>query len=103
MLELLLPLLLLLVCLRLASRSQRAWLAAVAYSSGTFLVWWGLAGEPASWVLLVAAVVFLSHWGLFAIAVRWEDTVLWWLAVGVMFLLLSWPLVLSMAFVGQEG
>jgi len=98
MLELLLPLLLVWVCLRTAQRSQRAWVAAVLYAAGTFLVWWGLAGEPAGIILLVSGALFLLHWGLFAVTIHWEGTLLWWLALAAMYLLLTWPLVLSLAW-----
>jgi hypothetical protein len=100
MLEFLLPLLLVWICLHVARHSQRAWLAAIAYAVGTFLIWWGLAGEPAGRVLLVSLILLLVHWGLFAVAVRWEGTILWWLAVGAMYLLLTWPLALSLALGG---
>jgi len=98
LLELLLPLLLVWVCLRVARHSQRAWVAALLYGAGTFLIWWGLAGEPPGLILLISAALLLTHWGLFAVAIRWEDTFLWWLAVAAMYLLLSWPLVLSLAW-----
>lgn len=99
LLEMLLPLLLLLLCIRLARHSQRAVLAAACFAVGTWLVW-TLLGEAQVVLVPAAAALFLLHWGLFALLIRFDDTFIHWLALAAMFLLLGWWVVLGVAFAG---
>lgn len=99
LLEMLLPLLLLLLCIRIAQHTQRASLAAAAFAVGTWLVW-TLLGEAQAILVPASAILFLLHWGLFALLIRFDGTFIHWLALAAMFLLLGWWVVFGVAFAG---